>query len=41
MRLRGVSMLVLGLLLAGGSVIVAHSYLQNANQMPGETAATP
>jgi pilus assembly protein CpaB len=39
MRLRGVSMLVLGLFLAGGSVIVARSYLQNADQRPGEAQA--
>lgn len=39
MRLRGVSMLVLGLLLAGGSVIVAHHYLNSGDQRPGEAQA--
>lgn len=39
MRGRGLLLLVVGLLLAGGSVLVAHSYLRNAANHPGEAQA--
>lgn len=39
MQMRGISMLVMGLLLAGGSVIVAHSYLQEASPDAGQAQA--
>ena len=40
MRVRGVLVLMTGLFLAGGSVLVAHSYLQKMTSPPGE-AGTP
>jgi pilus assembly protein CpaB len=39
MRVRGLLMLVIGLFLAGGSVLVAHSYLQTLTSQPGEALA--
>ena len=39
MRGRGLLLLVLGFLLAGGSVLVAHSYLKNAGNSAGEAQA--
>jgi pilus assembly protein CpaB len=39
MRVRGVLVLATGLLLAGGSVLVAHSYLQKMTARPGEAQA--
>ena len=39
MRTRGLLLLMLGLLLAGGSVLVAHSYLQKMTAPPGEAQA--
>lgn len=39
MRIRGLLLLVIGLFLAGGSVLVAHSYLQKATSRPGEAQA--
>lgn len=39
MRGRGLLLLVMGLLLAGGSVLVAHSYLRNAATHSGEAQA--
>jgi pilus assembly protein CpaB len=39
MRGRGLLLLVIGLLLAGGSVFVAHSYLRNAATRSGEAQA--
>lgn len=39
MRRRGLLLLVMGLLLAGGSVLVAHSYLRNAATHSGEAQA--
>ena len=39
MRGRGLLLLVIGLLLAGGSVLVAHSYLKNAATHSGEAQA--
>ena len=39
MRVRGLLVLVIGLFLAGGSVLVAHSYLQKLTSRPGEAQA--
>jgi len=39
MRVRGLLLLVTGLFLAGGSVLVAHSYLQKMTSRPGEAQA--
>jgi pilus assembly protein CpaB len=39
MRVRGLLVLVTGLFLAGGSVLVAHSYLQKMTTPPGEAQA--
>ena len=39
MRTRGLLLLVIGLFLAGGSVLVAHSYLQKMTARPGEAQA--
>jgi pilus assembly protein CpaB len=39
MRTRGLLLLVIGLFLAGGSVLVAHSYLQKMTAAPGEAQA--
>lgn len=39
MRVRGLLVLVTGLFLAGGSVLVAHSYLQKMTAPPGEAQA--
>ena len=39
MRLRGLALLTIGFLLAGGSVLVAHSYLKNAAMRSGEAQA--
>jgi pilus assembly protein CpaB len=39
MRIRGLLMLVIGLFLAGGSVLVAHSYFQKLTSPPGEAQA--
>jgi pilus assembly protein CpaB len=39
MRTRGLLVLVIGLFLAGGSVLVAHSYLQKMTARPGEAQA--
>jgi pilus assembly protein CpaB len=39
MRVRGLLMLVIGLFLAGGSVLFAHSYLQKMSSSPGEAQA--
>jgi pilus assembly protein CpaB len=39
MRVRGLPLLVIGLFLAGGSVLVAHSYLQKMTARPGEAQA--
>jgi pilus assembly protein CpaB len=39
MRVRGLLVLVIGLFLAGGSVLVAHSYLQTLTSLPGEAQA--
>ena len=39
MRVRGVVVLMTGLFLAGGSVFVAHSYLQKMTSPPGEAQA--
>ena len=39
MRTRGLVLLVIGLFLAGGSVLVAHSYLQKMTSAPGEAQA--
>jgi pilus assembly protein CpaB len=39
MRTRGLVLLVIGLFLAGGSVLVAHSYLQKMTAQPGEAQA--
>jgi pilus assembly protein CpaB len=39
MRTRGLVLLVIGLFLAGGSVLVAHSYLQKMTAQPGQAQA--
>jgi pilus assembly protein CpaB len=39
MQIRGLPLLVIGLFLAGGSVLVAHNYLKNINSQPGEAQA--
>ena len=39
MRTRGLVLLVIGLFLAGGSVLMAHSYLQKMTSAPGEAQA--
>jgi len=39
MRVRGLLVLVIGVFLAGGSVLVAHSYLQKMTSPPGEAQA--
>jgi pilus assembly protein CpaB len=39
MRTRGLVLLVIGLFLAGGSVLVAHSYLQKMTVQPGQAQA--
>jgi pilus assembly protein CpaB len=41
MRVRGLVVLVIGVSLAGGSVLVAHSYLKNMTARPGEAQAKP